>query len=110
MKCSMERVTEVKTAFATTVVVKESSLNPASGSWEREPSGFMRVVVMEGVVFREPVGAKGCPFWRSAWRSAAISYRVLGFVDLRAIDGVFLKDDEMPLKGAVCPKEGSKLG
>lgn len=32
VKCSIERVTEVKMAFATTVEVEETSLSPASGS------------------------------------------------------------------------------
>ena len=95
VKCSMERLTEVKTALATTVVVEGTSLSSAFGSCESVPSGFMRAVVMEGVAFCEPVGGKGCPFWRSAWRSAAISYKVLGFFDLRAIGRVFVKDREL---------------
>lgn len=48
VKCSMESVTEVRTAFARTVVVDGTSPRSASGSWERVPSGFMRVVVMDG--------------------------------------------------------------
>ena len=101
MKCSMHRVTEVKTAFATTVVVDTTPLVSLSRSWESVPSGLMRVVVMEGVAFCDPLGARGCPFWSSAWRSAAISYSVLGFdalraiAILRAIEIVFVGADEM---------------
>ena len=62
----MERGREVKTALAKIVVEEVASVISVSGSWERLPLGFMRLVITEGVGFLEAEGAKGWPFCRSA--------------------------------------------